>query len=113
PSKMAMSRSPLLATGLLAGALLVLTLGGQTFLQPMQPQQLRGATLAAATIAGAMVPVAPALAGEPPSVGEHWYWNLGIGQLHGETASIIFLVFGLLVIFSLLGMGGSSRKSSA
>mmetsp|Transcript_3969 Transcript_3969/g.8043 ORF Transcript_3969/g.8043 Transcript_3969/m.8043 type:complete len:111 (-) Transcript_3969:81-413(-) len=67
------------------------------------------AGLAAPALAG----VAPALAGEPPSVGEHWYWNLGIGSLHGETASIILLVFFLLVVFSLLGAGGSSKKSAA
>ncbi|CAE8635409.1 unnamed protein product [Polarella glacialis] len=79
--------------------------------QPGQAQGRAAALMAAGAMAAA--PALPAFAGEPPSVGEHWYWNLGVGQLHGETASIIFLVFFLLVVFSLLGMGGSSRKSSA
>merc|ERR1712007_353027 len=47
----------------------------------------------AALLAPVIVGEAPAVAGEPPSVGEHWYWDLGIGSLHGETASIILLVF--------------------
>merc|ERR1712129_553891 len=65
-----------------------------------------------ALLAPMFVGEAPAVAGEPPSVGDHWYWNLGIGSLHGETASIILLVFFLYVVFSLLGAGGSSRKSA-
>ncbi|CAK0813913.1 unnamed protein product, partial [Prorocentrum cordatum] len=44
--------------------------------------------LAAPTFMGATA----AVAGEPPSVGDHWYWDLGVGSLHGETASIILLV---------------------
>merc|ERR1719464_906145 len=51
---------------------------------------LRRAAAPAALAAGILAPslaVAPAMAGEPPSVGEHWYWNLGFGSLHGETAS--------------------------
>merc|ERR1711972_1091958 len=70
---------------------------------------------AAATglLSAALLAEPPAIAGEPPSVGEHWYWNLGIGSLHGETASIILLVFALLVCFSLLGAGGSSKKTAA
>ena len=67
---------------------------------------------AAAAVAGAMAPL-PVLAGDPPSVGDHWYWDLGFGSLHGETASIILLVFFLLLVFALLGAGGSSRKSTA
>jgi len=55
---------------------------------------------------------APALAGEPPSVGEHWYWNLGFGSLHEETASIILLAFFLYVVFSLLGASGSSKRGA-
>ncbi|CAE8674038.1 unnamed protein product, partial [Polarella glacialis] len=109
---MAMSRSPLLASTLVFGALLLLALP-QAFLQPAPQATFRGTAAVSAVAAGALLAPVPAFAGEPPSVGEHWYWNLGIGQLHGETASIIFLVFGLLVIFSLLGMGGSSRKASS
>eukprot|EP00930_Biecheleria_cincta_P034224 TRINITY_DN2366_c0_g1_i1.p1 TRINITY_DN2366_c0_g1~~TRINITY_DN2366_c0_g1_i1.p1 ORF type:complete len:108 (-),score=26.75 TRINITY_DN2366_c0_g1_i1:73-363(-) len=83
--------------------------------QPGQaPTRATAAAAAAAAVAGlsAAVPSLPALAGEPPSVGAHWYWNLGIGSLHGETASIILLVFGILVIFSIVGQGGSSRKTA-
>ncbi|CAE8630642.1 unnamed protein product [Polarella glacialis] len=106
---MAGARAQLLSLALLA-ALAFLAVS-PAFLAPKPSAEARVAAVAAGMMAAA--PAMPALAGEPPSVGEHWYWNLGIGQLHGETASIIFLVFGLLVIFSLLGMGGSSRKSSA
>ena len=67
-------------------------------------------TAVAAAAAAAAVPL-PALAGEPPSVGIHWYWDLGIGTLHGETASIVMLVVFLTVIFALLGAGGSTRKA--
>merc|ERR1712061_430923 len=76
--------------------------------RPLQLQAAAGGLLSAALLAEP-----PALAGEPPSVGEHWYWNLGIGSLHGETASIILLVFCILLVFSFLGAGGSSRKSTA
>ena len=55
----------------------------------------------------------PVAAGEPPSVGIHWYWDLGIGTIHGETASIIIWVFLVCTIFALAGAGGSSRKSAA
>mmetsp|Transcript_39793 Transcript_39793/g.105528 ORF Transcript_39793/g.105528 Transcript_39793/m.105528 type:complete len:112 (-) Transcript_39793:174-509(-) len=65
--------------------------------------------LAAPTFMGATA----AVAGEPPSVGDHWYWDLGFGSLHGETASIILLVFFLYLVFALIGAGGSSKKSSA
>ncbi|CAE8626589.1 unnamed protein product, partial [Polarella glacialis] len=106
---MARARAQLLSLALLA-ALAFLAVS-PAFLAPKPSTEARVAAVAAGMMAAA--PAMPALAGEPPSVGEHWYWNLGIGQLHGETASIIFLVFGLLVIFSLLGMGGSSRKSSS
>eukprot|EP00401_Gymnodinium_catenatum_P010965 CAMPEP_0117500008 /NCGR_PEP_ID=MMETSP0784-20121206/22546_1 /TAXON_ID=39447 /ORGANISM="" /LENGTH=110 /DNA_ID=CAMNT_0005295187 /DNA_START=95 /DNA_END=427 /DNA_ORIENTATION=+ len=100
---------------LLAAALLVAAAGlmsSVTFLQPSSP---RGAPSAAAAVGAAPVLSAalPAVAGEPPSVGEHWYWDLGIGSLHGETASIILLVFFILVVLSLAGMGGSSKKSVA
>ena len=60
--------------------------------------------------AAAAVPL-PALAGEPPSVGIHWYWDLGIGTLHGETASIVMMVVFVTVVFALLGAGGSTRKA--
>merc|ERR1719410_710441 len=70
--------------------------------------QAASAALLAPMFAGEM----PAVAGEPPSVGEHWYWNLGFGSLHGETASIILLVFFLYVVFSLLGAGGSSKRNA-
>eukprot|EP00931_Biecheleriopsis_adriatica_P003724 TRINITY_DN105499_c0_g1_i1.p2 TRINITY_DN105499_c0_g1~~TRINITY_DN105499_c0_g1_i1.p2 ORF type:complete len:123 (+),score=27.33 TRINITY_DN105499_c0_g1_i1:46-369(+) len=104
-------RATLLARSIAAA--LLLALAGPAFLAPRQACQLRGAGAAAGGIAAATAATAPALAGEPPSVGEHWYWDLGIGSLHGETASIILLVFGLLVVFSVLGAGGSSRKSAA
>ncbi|CAK9108848.1 unnamed protein product [Durusdinium trenchii] len=65
---------------------------------------------AAAAAAAAAVPL-PALAGEPPSVGIHWYWDLGIGTLHGETASIVMMVVFVTVVFALLGAGGSTRKA--
>ena len=70
--------------------------------------------LRATAVAGAvaLAPL-PALAGGPPSVGDHWYWDLGFGSLHGETATIILMNFFLLVVFSVLGAGGSSKKSSA
>mmetsp|Transcript_38302 Transcript_38302/g.77103 ORF Transcript_38302/g.77103 Transcript_38302/m.77103 type:complete len:120 (-) Transcript_38302:124-483(-) len=71
------------------------------------------AAAAAGLLAPALVGAPPAVAGEPPSVGDHWYWDLGFGSLHGETASIILMVFFLLVVFSLLGAGGSSKKSTA
>eukprot|EP00441_Pelagodinium_beii_P047263 CAMPEP_0197619948 /NCGR_PEP_ID=MMETSP1338-20131121/887_1 /TAXON_ID=43686 ORGANISM="Pelagodinium beii, Strain RCC1491" /NCGR_SAMPLE_ID=MMETSP1338 /ASSEMBLY_ACC=CAM_ASM_000754 /LENGTH=100 /DNA_ID=CAMNT_0043189007 /DNA_START=50 /DNA_END=352 /DNA_ORIENTATION=+ len=100
---MALSRSSLLAT-MMAGALMLLA--PTAFLVP-----LRAASVASAAAVAALAPVAPALAGEPPSVGAHWYWDLGIGSLHGETASIILLVFFLLVAFSLIGAGGSTRKA--
>lgn len=104
------------SSGVLTICLLVVALatmlGGVSFLQPPAKQTLQAsaATLMAQTalVAGP----APALAGEPPSVGDHWYWNLGFGSLHGETASIILLVFFLYVVFSLLGAGGSSKKSA-
>merc|ERR1719384_1434769 len=94
--------------GVLAICLLVVALatllGGMNFLQPPATQTPRAsaATFMAQTalVAGA----APALAGEPPSVGDHWYWTLGFGSLHGETASIILLVFSLYVVFALLGL---------
>eukprot|EP00438_Fugacium_kawagutii_P003036 Skav229439 [mRNA] locus=scaffold397:117245:117541:- [translate_table: standard] len=63
-----------------------------------------------AAAAAAAAPL-PALAGEPPSVGIHWYWDLGIGTLHGETASVVMLVVFLTVTFALLGAGGSTRKA--
>mmetsp|Transcript_20797 Transcript_20797/g.67447 ORF Transcript_20797/g.67447 Transcript_20797/m.67447 type:complete len:103 (+) Transcript_20797:93-401(+) len=102
-----MARSQLLAVGVLA-AVAVLVCCGTSFVSAPTPRGIA----AAATAAGVLVAAPPAFAGEPPSVGEHWYWDVGIGSLHGETASIILLVFFLLVVFSLLGAGGSSRKSA-
>ena len=67
-------------------------------------------TAVAAAAAAAAVPL-PALAGEPPSVGIHWYWDLGVGTLHGETASVVMMVVFVTVIFALLGAGGSTRKA--
>mmetsp|Transcript_46597 Transcript_46597/g.107609 ORF Transcript_46597/g.107609 Transcript_46597/m.107609 type:complete len:120 (+) Transcript_46597:1-360(+) len=102
---MAIRRGP----HLLAVVVLAALLGGCCFLMPAAP---RHQTLGAVATAPLVISL-PALAGEPPSVGEHWYWDLGFGSLHGETASIILLVFFLLVVFSLLGAGGSSKKSAA
>lgn len=69
-------------------------------------------SLGAAAATAALAPAAPALAGEPPSVGIHWYWDLGIGNLHGEVAVVIFWVFFVLVVFAAAGAGGSSRKAA-
>ncbi|CAE7236668.1 Tsnaxip1 [Symbiodinium natans] len=68
------------------------------------PSQRTG--LGAAAAAAALAPAAPALAGEPPSVGIHWYWDLGIGTLHGEVAVVIFWVFFVLLVFAVAGAGG-------
>eukprot|EP00929_Paragymnodinium_shiwhaense_P060535 TRINITY_DN3021_c0_g6_i1.p2 TRINITY_DN3021_c0_g6~~TRINITY_DN3021_c0_g6_i1.p2 ORF type:complete len:115 (+),score=31.36 TRINITY_DN3021_c0_g6_i1:144-488(+) len=85
-----------------------------SFVQPSSSQaNLRATAALTAGFTGSVAGGLPAFAGEPPSVGEHWYWNVGVGTLHGETASIIFLVFFLLVVVSLLGFGGSSKKSTA
>eukprot|EP00929_Paragymnodinium_shiwhaense_P060524 TRINITY_DN3021_c0_g1_i2.p2 TRINITY_DN3021_c0_g1~~TRINITY_DN3021_c0_g1_i2.p2 ORF type:complete len:113 (+),score=34.02 TRINITY_DN3021_c0_g1_i2:74-412(+) len=81
------------------------------FVQPSRSTST-AAAIAAGVAAPAVVGSLPAFAGEPPSVGEHWYWDLGFGSLHGETASIIFLVFFLLVIISVLGFGGSSKRAA-
>eukprot|EP00444_Apocalathium_aciculiferum_P025324 CAMPEP_0183429724 /NCGR_PEP_ID=MMETSP0370-20130417/49063_1 /TAXON_ID=268820 /ORGANISM="Peridinium aciculiferum, Strain PAER-2" /LENGTH=106 /DNA_ID=CAMNT_0025614845 /DNA_START=76 /DNA_END=396 /DNA_ORIENTATION=- len=106
---MTRSRLPAAVLLLLGAAALI---GSTAFLPQPGSAVGRAASLAApAALALAASPL-PALAGGPPSVGDHWYWDLGIGSLHGETASIIILVFALLVIFSLLGAGGSSRKSA-
>eukprot|EP00929_Paragymnodinium_shiwhaense_P117848 TRINITY_DN8920_c0_g1_i1.p1 TRINITY_DN8920_c0_g1~~TRINITY_DN8920_c0_g1_i1.p1 ORF type:complete len:112 (+),score=30.52 TRINITY_DN8920_c0_g1_i1:82-417(+) len=98
------------------GAALLVLFASQTFVQmPAGEKQnnLRGVAATAGAIAVPAGMTAPAFAGEPPSVGEHWYWDLGFGSLHGETASIIFLVFFLLLVISVLGFGGSSKKSTA
>eukprot|EP00448_Togula_jolla_P003867 CAMPEP_0170596276 /NCGR_PEP_ID=MMETSP0224-20130122/15022_1 /TAXON_ID=285029 /ORGANISM="Togula jolla, Strain CCCM 725" /LENGTH=106 /DNA_ID=CAMNT_0010920539 /DNA_START=59 /DNA_END=379 /DNA_ORIENTATION=- len=106
---MASRRTSALTVAVLGSALLLGTwLFAPGFVS--QPQRLAVATAGAA--APAVLGVLPALAGEPPSVGEHWYWDIGFGTLHGETASIIFLVFFLLVLLSLLGLGGSSRRAA-
>lgn len=104
--KMAFSRSPLLAVSLIACSLLLLC--PSAFLSA--PSQRVGLGAAAAT--AALAPAAPAFAGEPPSVGIHWYWDLGIGNLHGEVAVVIFWVFFVLVVFAAAGAGGSSRKAA-
>merc|ERR1740129_182837 len=95
-------------------ALLLALRGATDAFLPSSPARSPAAGSLQAAAAGLLAPslaAAPAMAGEPPSVGEHWYWNLGIGSLHGETASIILLVFFLLVVFSLAGGSGSSKKS--
>mmetsp|Transcript_25239 Transcript_25239/g.69402 ORF Transcript_25239/g.69402 Transcript_25239/m.69402 type:complete len:113 (-) Transcript_25239:79-417(-) len=107
------SGSRVLATIFLGLALFTAMRSGSAF----APSSLGARPLPTATVvSGLLVPVvagvSPASAGEPPSVGEHWYWDLGFGSLHGETASIILLVFFLLVIFSLVGLGGSSKKGT-
>eukprot|EP00434_Breviolum_minutum_P019522 symbB.v1.2.017220.t1/scaffold1333.1/size124786/6 len=102
--KMARSGSQLLSAALLA--LLAICAWVPAFIS----SKAQVPTAVAAAAAAAAVPL-PALAGEPPSVGIHWYWDLGIGTLHGETASIVMLVVFLTVIFALLGAGGSTRKA--
>eukprot|EP00931_Biecheleriopsis_adriatica_P057513 TRINITY_DN3412_c0_g1_i13.p1 TRINITY_DN3412_c0_g1~~TRINITY_DN3412_c0_g1_i13.p1 ORF type:complete len:109 (-),score=25.32 TRINITY_DN3412_c0_g1_i13:289-615(-) len=102
--------SPLLSCVALAAALCFMAYWAPAFLPA--PGEAPSRTAAVAAAAGVVASPLPAFAGEPPSVGEHWYWDLGIGSLHGETASIILLVFGLLVIFSVLGAGGSSRRAA-
>mmetsp|Transcript_34221 Transcript_34221/g.67370 ORF Transcript_34221/g.67370 Transcript_34221/m.67370 type:complete len:120 (+) Transcript_34221:61-420(+) len=103
-------------------AALVLAIWTSTRTFVPEPQVVRPAVNAAlaptqvASAAAVLMPmfaeVPPAAAGEPPSVGDHWYWNLGFGSLHGETASIILLVFFLYVVFALLGAGGSSKRNA-
>mmetsp|Transcript_4016 Transcript_4016/g.9639 ORF Transcript_4016/g.9639 Transcript_4016/m.9639 type:complete len:103 (+) Transcript_4016:57-365(+) len=88
-------------------ALLALCAWMPSFASGKAPQN---AALAAAAAAAA-APL-PALAGEPPSVGIHWYWDLGIGTLHGETASVVLLVFFVNLLLALAGAGGSSRKAA-
>eukprot|EP00929_Paragymnodinium_shiwhaense_P060531 TRINITY_DN3021_c0_g3_i1.p1 TRINITY_DN3021_c0_g3~~TRINITY_DN3021_c0_g3_i1.p1 ORF type:complete len:115 (+),score=19.81 TRINITY_DN3021_c0_g3_i1:73-417(+) len=108
--------SSLLSIAVLGMTLLALLCSSPTpsFVQPPSAQtNLRATAAMSVGIAGSAAGGLPAFAGEPPSVGEHWYWNVGVGTLHGETASIIFLVFFLLVVLSLLGFGGSSKKSTA
>jgi len=119
PPRAALRSSRALVASVLGAALLAAAWIGSAAFVPA-PTPARGAQIGAAPTAallGFLAPtvagVLPAAAGEPPSVGEHWYWDLGFGSLHGETASIILLVFFLLVVFSLLGAGGSSKKSSA
>eukprot|EP00929_Paragymnodinium_shiwhaense_P060525 TRINITY_DN3021_c0_g2_i1.p2 TRINITY_DN3021_c0_g2~~TRINITY_DN3021_c0_g2_i1.p2 ORF type:complete len:114 (+),score=32.61 TRINITY_DN3021_c0_g2_i1:86-427(+) len=110
-------RSASVLLPLTIGAVLLFALSSQSFVQPPAGESQGNLRAVAATAGGLAVPAslaaAPAFAGEPPSVGEHWYWDLGFGSLHGETASIIFLVFFLLVVLSVLGFGGSSKKSTA
>eukprot|EP00929_Paragymnodinium_shiwhaense_P112889 TRINITY_DN81150_c0_g1_i1.p1 TRINITY_DN81150_c0_g1~~TRINITY_DN81150_c0_g1_i1.p1 ORF type:complete len:114 (-),score=23.40 TRINITY_DN81150_c0_g1_i1:304-645(-) len=113
---MARSAGSVLSMVLLGTALLAFFCGSSasSFVQPSDSQaNLRASAALTAGVAGSAAGSLPAFAGEPPSVGEHWYWNVGVGTLHGETASIIFLVFFLLVVVSLLGFGGSSKKASA
>mmetsp|Transcript_64117 Transcript_64117/g.128717 ORF Transcript_64117/g.128717 Transcript_64117/m.128717 type:complete len:113 (-) Transcript_64117:185-523(-) len=106
--------SRVLVTAVLAAAFVVLFRASSDAFVPAPPSARPTAAVGVASgIFAASLAAPPAFAGEPPSVGDHWYWDLGIGSLHGETASIILLVFFLLVTFSLLGAGGSSKKSSA
>mmetsp|Transcript_37508 Transcript_37508/g.88134 ORF Transcript_37508/g.88134 Transcript_37508/m.88134 type:complete len:105 (+) Transcript_37508:67-381(+) len=101
-------RAPQLLT---FGLLAALFVWNTAFLQVEAPTPKQAVPVAAAAALSA-APL-PALAGEPPSVGIHWYWDLGIGTIHGETASIIIWVFLVCTIFALAGAGGSSRKSPA
>mmetsp|Transcript_79330 Transcript_79330/g.224369 ORF Transcript_79330/g.224369 Transcript_79330/m.224369 type:complete len:114 (-) Transcript_79330:115-456(-) len=113
---MAARRAPrATAVFVLAAALLVSAwVASSAFVpQPAPRAAVRGPAGVSAGLLASAAAAAPALAGEPPSVGEHWYWDLGFGSLHGETASIILLVFFLLLVLSILGAGGSSKKSAA
>eukprot|EP00929_Paragymnodinium_shiwhaense_P060534 TRINITY_DN3021_c0_g5_i1.p1 TRINITY_DN3021_c0_g5~~TRINITY_DN3021_c0_g5_i1.p1 ORF type:complete len:112 (+),score=37.53 TRINITY_DN3021_c0_g5_i1:82-417(+) len=111
---MARRAGSIVLPAVLLGMALFALMAGKSFVQPSDSQaNLRATAAMTAGIAGSAAGSLPAFAGEPPSVGEHWYWDLGFGSLHGETASIIFLVFFLLVVVSLLGFGGSSKKSTA
>ncbi|CAE7703799.1 WRAP73 [Symbiodinium sp. CCMP2592] len=101
-------RAPQLLT---IGLLAALFVWNTAFLQVEAPTPKQAVPVAAAAALSA-APL-PALAGEPPSVGIHWYWDLGIGTIHGETASIIIWVFLVCTIFALAGAGGSSRKSDS
>eukprot|EP00403_Amphidinium_massartii_P022523 CAMPEP_0178401456 /NCGR_PEP_ID=MMETSP0689_2-20121128/16311_1 /TAXON_ID=160604 /ORGANISM="Amphidinium massartii, Strain CS-259" /LENGTH=112 /DNA_ID=CAMNT_0020022277 /DNA_START=87 /DNA_END=425 /DNA_ORIENTATION=+ len=75
------------------------------------PQQ--GLATATGAAVGALASQAPAFAGEPPSVGEHWYWDLPGGfNIHGEVVSVLMMILTLYVIFALIGMSGSSRRSA-
>ncbi|CAK0876873.1 unnamed protein product [Prorocentrum cordatum] len=104
--------SCLLSAALLSAGLLLALQGSTAFV----PAAARGGPSAEAVALGLTAPAllgaSAAVAGEPPSVGDHWYWDLGFGSLHGETASIILLVFFLYLGFALIGAGGSSRKAA-
>ena len=94
---------------LLSGALLAL-LAICAWVPAFISSKAQVPTAVAAAAAAAAAPL-PALAGEPPSVGIHWYWDLGVGTLHGETASVVMMVVFVTVVFALLGAGGSTRKA--
>ena len=79
------------------------------FLPVQTPTPKQAAVVAAAAAVAAPL---PAVAGEPPSVGIHWYWDLGFGTIHGETATLIIWVFLVCTLFALAGAGGSTRKSA-
>ena len=105
---MAARRAPQLLSFAVLAALFV----WNTAFLPVETPAPKQAAAAAAAATLSVAPL-PALAGEPPSVGIHWYWDLGIGTIHGETASIVIWVFLVCLIFALAGAGGSSRKSAA
>eukprot|EP00971_Amphidinium_carterae_P126852 2513366-Amphidinium_carterae.1 len=77
------------------------------------PSSQPAGSIAAGTAIGAVALQAPVFAGEPPSVGEHWYWDLPGGfNIHGEIVSVLMMILTLYIVFALIGMGGSSRKSA-
>eukprot|EP00414_Alexandrium_minutum_P005602 CAMPEP_0113821004 /NCGR_PEP_ID=MMETSP0328-20130328/1521_1 /TAXON_ID=39455 /ORGANISM="Alexandrium minutum" /LENGTH=111 /DNA_ID=CAMNT_0000788935 /DNA_START=106 /DNA_END=441 /DNA_ORIENTATION=- /assembly_acc=CAM_ASM_000350 len=105
--------SRILTTAVLATALVLLFGANGSAFVPSSGRPAAALGVSSGFLAASLAAAPPAFAGEPPSVGDHWYWDLGFGSLHGETASIILMVFFLLVVFSLLGAGGSSKKSAA
>merc|ERR1719145_306022 len=87
-----------------ASRLLRLALASAGSLMTLQMAFVMAPARGAAAEAGALGLAAPtflgassAVAGEPLSVGDHWYWNLG-----GETASIIPLALLALLVLLVL-----------
>eukprot|EP00403_Amphidinium_massartii_P023909 CAMPEP_0178400156 /NCGR_PEP_ID=MMETSP0689_2-20121128/15645_1 /TAXON_ID=160604 /ORGANISM="Amphidinium massartii, Strain CS-259" /LENGTH=152 /DNA_ID=CAMNT_0020020945 /DNA_START=58 /DNA_END=514 /DNA_ORIENTATION=+ len=91
---------------------MVWSLSGSAFVARPSSLPQQGLATATGVASGALVAQAPAFAGEPPSVGEHWYWDLPGGfNVHGEVVSVLMMILTLYIVFALIGMGGSSRKS--
>merc|ERR1719213_539783 len=102
-------RSRALGAVFLVAALWVVS--GPAFIPAQPPREM--APAAAGTLAASFV-ASPAFAGGPPSVGEHWYWNLPFGaNLHGDVVSVLLFIFTILLAIAVLGAGGSSRKAGA